>query len=53
MDNDIDRSMIVLGVQGNGTGQRHMCLLTLPKCRLLCEVDYESMPSFPIFCCSL
>ena len=27
--------------------------LTLPKCRLLCEVDYESMPSFPIFRCSL
>ena len=27
--------------------------LTLPKCRLLYEVDYESMPSFPIFRCSL
>ena len=27
--------------------------LTLPKCRLLCDVDYESMPSFPIFRCSL
>ena len=26
---------------------------TLPKCRLLCEVDYESMPSFSIFRCSL
>ena len=25
----------------------------LPKCRLLWEVDYESMPSFPIFRCSL
>ena len=27
--------------------------LTLPKCRLLCEVDYEFMSSFPIFRCSL
>ena len=27
--------------------------LTLPKCRLLCEVDYESMPSSSIFRCSL
>ncbi len=27
--------------------------LTLPKCCLLCEVDYESIPSFPIFRCSL
>ena len=27
--------------------------LTLPKCRLLYEVDYESMPSFPIFRYSL
>ena len=25
--------------------------LTLPKCRLLCEVDYDSMPSFSIFRC--
>ena len=27
--------------------------LTLPKCLLLCEVDYESMSSFSIFRCSL
>ena len=27
--------------------------LTLPKCCLLCEVDYETMPSFVIFSCSL
>ena len=26
---------------------------TLPKCRFLCDVDYESMPSFSIFSCSL
>ena len=38
-----------------GTGNVELTLpyLTLPKCRLLCEVDYESMPSFPIFRCSL
>ena len=27
--------------------------LILPKCRLLCEVDYESMPSLSNFRCSL
>ena len=27
-------------------------ILTLPKCRLLCEVDYESMSSFPLLRCS-
>ena len=24
-------------------------LLTLPKCRLLCDVDYEAMPSSSVF----
>ena len=27
--------------------------VTLPKCRLFCEVDYETLPSFSIFICSL
>ena len=41
----------VRGVTGGKMG--HNSYLTLPKCRLLCEVDFESMPSFPIFRCSI
>ncbi len=34
-------------------GESYRVAAPLPKCRLLCEVDYESMPYFPIFRCSL
>ena len=52
-DCEISIKQLQLLQMSSVVGVEFQTYLTLPKCRLLYEVDYESMPSFPIFRCSL
>ena len=44
--------IVIFGVLTNDCND-FFVMFTLLKCRLLCEVDYETMSSFSVFSCSL